>query len=212
MRYKPIDLLVLVALIAGMAYFCEYRLGARGEVMIVAKGTCVALLAVWAGAQARSLDGWLIAAVMALGALGDVVIETSGMKVGGAAFLVAHIVAIGLYLRNGSGSPWIAAGVAVAVAAIAWFLPIFRDMAPGFALYALGVGAMAGTALISRFPRNSVGAGALMFVASDLLIFSRFGPLHGSALPSLLVWPLYVAAQTSIAWGVVTTLRHEAVP
>lgn len=210
MRFKPIDLLVLLALITGMAYFGAYRLGMRGDWLIAAKGSCAALLALWAALQARGLDGWLIAAVMAFGAAGDVIIETHGLNAGAIAFLAGHVVAIALYLRNRAGKPWRAAAVAIVVAFAAWTLPAIRSMAPGIALYALGLGAMAGTALVSRFPRNSVGAGALLFVASDLLIFARLGPLHGSILPNLLIWPLYVAGQASIALGVVTTLRHEA--
>jgi uncharacterized membrane protein YhhN len=42
----------------------------------------------------------LLVAVMAFGALGDVLLETSGMTVGALAFLAGHVVAIVLYLRN----------------------------------------------------------------------------------------------------------------
>lgn len=209
MRFKPVDALFPLAIVAGAAYFIAYRMGFTGIWSVPLKGACVALLAVWAGLQARSLDGWLIAAVMALGALGDVLIETSGLNAGAIGFLAGHLVAIGLYLRNRQGNAWIAVPVALVIALIAWWLPVIRSMAPGIALYALGLGAMAGTALASRFARDNVGLGALMFVASDLLIFARLGPLHASALPNLLVWPLYVAGQAAIAWGVVTTLRQE---
>jgi uncharacterized membrane protein YhhN len=212
MRFKPVDALFLLALIAGAAYFIAYRMGFTGIWSVPLKGACVALLAIWAGVQARRLDGWLIAAVMALGALGDVLIETSGLNAGAIGFLAGHIVAIGLYLRNREGNAWVAIPVALLVAGVAWWLPLIRGMAPGIALYALGLGAMAGTALTSRFARDNVGLGALMFVASDLLIFARLGPLHASALPGLLVWPLYIAGQAAIAWGVVTTLRQEPRP
>jgi uncharacterized membrane protein YhhN len=97
---------------------------------------------------------------------------------------------------------------APAVAFAAWLLPADRAAAPGIAVYALGLGAMAGTAWFSRFPRSTVGLGAWLFVASDLLIFARLGPLHGSVVPDLLVWPLYVVGQGLIAWGVVTSLRR----
>jgi uncharacterized membrane protein YhhN len=207
MRTKAIDALFLIALIAGAAYFIAYRMGFDGIWSVPLKGACVALLAIWAAVQARSLDGWLIAAVMALGALGDVLIETNGLSAGAIGFLAGHIVAVVLYLRNRQGNVWMAIPIALAVALAAWWLPLIRSMAPGIALYALGLGAMAGTALTSRFARDNVGLGALMFVASDLLIFARLGPLHGSALPGLLIWPLYVAGQAAIAWGVVTTLR-----
>ena len=65
---------------------------------------------------------------------------------------------------------------------------------------------MAASAWISRFPRYRVGLGAVMFVASDLLIFAKMGPLAGSLIPVLLIWPLYFIGQALIAWGAVTTL------
>ena len=44
--------------------------------------------------------------------------------------------------------------------------------------------------------------GAVLFVVSDLLIFARLGPLAGSAIPPLAIWPLYFAGQVLIATGV----------
>jgi uncharacterized membrane protein YhhN len=210
MRFKTIDTLFLLAVIVSAAYFVVTRMGFHGSESIPLKGACVSLLALWAGMQARSLDGWLIAGVMALGALGDVLLETNGLIPGALAFLAGHAVAVGLYLRNRERNPLLAIPVALLVALAAWWLPAARGLAPGIALYALGLGAMAGTALTSRFARDNVGLGALMFVASDLLIFAQQGPLHGSMLPGLLIWPLYFTGQAAIAWGVVTTLRQEA--
>jgi uncharacterized membrane protein YhhN len=69
---------------------------------------------------------------------------------------------------------------------------------------------MAASAWISRFPRYLTGIGAMMFLGSDLLIFARLGPLAGSALPGLLIWPLYFAGQVLIAWGVTQTLKQDA--
>jgi uncharacterized membrane protein YhhN len=76
--------------------------------------------------------------------------------------------------------------------------------------YSAFLGVMAALAWTSRFPRYCVGMGAVLFVVSDLLIFSRFGPLHGSFIPSLLIWPTYFAAQALIAWGVSQALSSEA--
>ena len=209
MRFRNLDLIFATALAAGMAYFVVRRMGFGDEGWVIAlKGVCVGTMAVWAGLQAKRLDGWLVAAVLALGALGDVLIETHGLNAGALAFLAGHVVAIGLYLRNRSGKLWVALAVTLAVTAVAWWLPAARGLAGGIALYSAGLGAMAGTALISRFARDNVGLGALLFVASDLLIFSEIGPLHGSAIPGLLIWPLYVAGQAAIAWGVVTRLRQ----
>jgi uncharacterized membrane protein YhhN len=94
----------------------------------------------------------------------------------------------------------------VGVPLIAFLLPTDRAAAPGIALYATGLGAMAASAWISRFPRYRVGLGAVLFVASDLLIFAKMGPLASSPIPVFLIWPLYFAGQALIAWGAVTTL------
>ena len=42
----------------------------------------------------RTGDGWILVLVLALGALGDVLLETAGMTIGAVSFLMGHIVAI----------------------------------------------------------------------------------------------------------------------
>ena len=79
-------------------------------------------------------------------------------------------------------------------------------MATDLAFYATPLALMAALAWISRFSRFTVGLGAMFFVISDLLIFARMGPLAGSILPGLLIWPLYFTGQAMIAVGVVRTL------
>jgi len=207
METRAVRLLFLAALIAGGSYYATHWITVVPAVDVVWKGSGVGLLAAWAAVQARGTDGWLIAAALALGATGDVLLETHGLTVGAIAFLAGHVVAAVLYLRNRSGPLWQAMAIAAAVAGAAFLLPADRSAAPGIALYAAGLGAMFGTAAISRFPQGSVGLGAALFVLSDLLIFGRMGPLAGSALPGLLIWPTYFAGQALIAWGVVRSLR-----
>jgi uncharacterized membrane protein YhhN len=77
------------------------------------------------------------------------------------------------------------------------------------AVYAVFLGAMAASAWYSRFPRYRVGTGAVLFVVSDWLIFSRMGPVDLGPLPDLLIWPLYYVGQVMIATGVVQCLRGE---
>ena len=77
------------------------------------------------------------------------------------------------------------------------------------ALYALALGGMAAAAWASNFPRRMVGAGGVLFVISDLLIFSEMGPLSDSVLPGYLIWPIYYAGMFLITVGVVTTLRKR---
>lgn len=201
--------LFLAALITGGSYYATHWFPVSPALDPVWKGAGVGLLALWAATQARSTDGWLIAAALALGATGDVLLETHGLIVGAIAFLAGHVVAAMLYLRNRAKPLWQAALIAAGVTALAWWLPADRSAAPGIALYAAGLGAMFGTAAISRFSPFTVGNGAALFVFSDLLIFARLGPLVASDLPGLLIWPTYFAGQALIAWGVVTTLGRD---
>jgi len=199
-----------LALVAGASFWLVGHHTIPTLPWIAWKGAGVALLAIWAAVNAHNRDGWLITAVMALGALGDVLLERS--QTGGAlAFLAGHIVATVLYLlhRRSKPSPsqlGLALLLLVAVPAIAYLLPADRAAAPGIALYATGLGVMAASAWASRFPRYRVGIGAVMFVASDLLIFAKMGPLAGSPIPVFLIWPLYFGGQALVAWGAVTTL------
>jgi uncharacterized membrane protein YhhN len=199
-----------LAIFAGASFWLAIPPGIPPVALIAWKGAAVALLALWAATNAQGRDGWLFVAVMAFGAVGDVVLELS--QVGGAlAFLAGHIVATILYLRHRRPAPTpsqIALSVLLLIATpvIAFLLPADRAAAPGFAVYALGLGAMAASTWASRFPRYKVGLGAVLFVASDLLIFARLGPLAHSMAPGLLIWPLYLAGQVLIAFGVVTTL------
>lgn len=199
----------------GISYMIPVLLDAGGSIAVTAwKGLGVALLAVWAARNALDRNGWLIAAVMAFGALGDVVLE-SDLVVGGIAFAIGHVLAIYLYLRNGretltASQKLLAIAVVLGAPFIAWAMPYDRAGAWQAALYTLFVAAMASAAWISRFPRYRTGLGAMMFVVSDLFIFSRFGPLEDSFLPTVFVWPLYFGGQALIAWGVVDMLTGEA--
>lgn len=196
----------VAALIAGASYYATHWITLPPAADTLWKGAGVGLLALWAATQARSIDGWLIAAALALGATGDVLLETHGLTVGAVAFLAGHILAAVLYLRNQAKPLWQAAFIVAAVTLLAWLLPADRSAAPGIGLYAMALGAMFGTAAISRFSPFTVGNGAALFVLSDLLIFARLGPLAASDLPGLLIWPTYFAGQALIAWGVVTAL------
>ncbi|MBN8814713.1 MAG: lysoplasmalogenase [Sphingomonas sp.] len=209
------SLLFAAALIAGASFWIGDKQIAHGAAAIAWKGSGVALLALWAALNARSRDGWQIALVLALGAIGDVLLELS-RDAGAAAFLAGHIVAAALYWRHrrtvqSASQTTLAVLLLMGTPFIAFLLPADRAAAPLFAIYALGLGAMAGSAWASSFPRYRVGLGAAMFAASDLLIFAKLGPLATSPLPGWLIWPLYFAGQALIAWGAVTTiLRWKA--
>lgn len=208
---EPRSLLPRLALaasvVAGVSYIASWDMPLSEAQSLTWKGLGVGLLALYAGLVARSRDGWLICAVMGFGALGDVLLGAISLTVGALAFLAGHLVAIGLYRANRRPSlttsqRLFAIVLVPATVIIAYLLPTDRAMAPGIALYALGLSVMAAFAWTSRFPRFQVGIGAVMFVVSDLFIFAREGPLKGVAWVGLAVWGLYYFGQLLICVGV----------
>jgi uncharacterized membrane protein YhhN len=205
-------IVLYAAIFAGVSYIGSWFLDLSPVASITWKGAGVSLLAVYAALNARSLDGWLLAAVLAFGALGDVLLGTHGLIVGAMAFLGGHLLAIWLYLKNrrptlAAGDWAIAAALVVAIVGIAYLLPPDRAGAPGIALYASGLAVMTAAAFVSRFPRALVFAGATMFAVSDLLIFLRTGRPALDIFPmGLAVWGLYFGGQALIALGVARTL------
>ena len=95
--------------------------------------------------------------------------------------------------------------LAVGTPVIAWQLTRAADVTG----YALLLGLMAGSAWMSRFSRYRTGIGAVMFVASDLLIFAEMGPLAGSRFIGVAIWALYFAGQFLITLGVTQGLGER---
>lgn len=209
-RHRP---WLLASLIAGISYFFVSDEPIGGAWLMVWKGAGVAFLAIYAAFRGRGLDGLLIAAVLVFGALGDVALEVSFL-VGGGLFAVGHVIAIALYLRNRRE---FVTGSQIATAAA---LLILTPVIAGLITYPLEnwflataysglVGVMAAAAWSSRFPRYRVGAGAVMFVVSDLLIFAGEAQALPRVVTEWLIWPLYYGGQFLIAVGVVQTLRSD---
>ena len=206
---------LLASLAAAISFYFIKDSGLPGLYQMAWKGAGVALLALYAVQRHGGKDGRTIALVMAFGALGDVLIELS-LYAGAIAFLFGHVIAITLYLRHRrvmlTPSQKAAAVVLLlATPLISFLLPTDRAAAPGVAVYALSLGGMAAAAWSSSFPRYRVGLGAVLFVASDLLIFARLGPLVDSVLPGLLIWPLYYFGQFLICTGVISALRNREI-
>lgn len=206
-------LALAAAAVGATSYVATWDQPLPSALTVAWKGTGVGFLAVYAAIRARSLDGWLLAALMALGAAGDVLLDAAGQTVGGAAFFAGHLLAMALYLRNLrpglSGAAWFhAAWLPPIAAGAAFILPPDQTAAPGIALYALGGAGAAALAWLSRFPRR-VAVGATIFLISDELIFARMGPLHGQAWVDYAVWGLYFAGQALIATGAAGALAPE---
>ena len=205
---------LLASLLAGISFYFVKDSGLPGLYQMAWKGAGVALLAAYAFARHTGSDSRQIGLVMAFGALGDVLIELS-LEAGAIAFLIGHLIAIHLYWRHrreraALSQNLLALALLIAIPAIAFMLPSDRMAAPGVTLYSAGLAAMAAAAWTSSFPRYRVGLGAVLFAVSDLLIFSRMGPLASSPLPDLLIWPLYYFSQFLICTGVVGELKRRA--
>jgi uncharacterized membrane protein YhhN len=217
---------LLLSLVAGISYFFIRNDLLPDPFEWLWKGTGVALLAVYAMVRHSGADSRQIAAVMAFGALGDVLIELQ-LEWGAITFLIGHLIAIHLYLRHRRARLTVSQKAAavcflVLIPLISYLLPADRSAAPGIALYATGLGAMTAAAWTSTFSRYTVGIGAVMFAVSDLLIFARTGPLAtsdfpdwlpwplgGQSIAGALIWPLYYFGQFLICTGVIGELRRR---
>ncbi|RYD42672.1 MAG: lysoplasmalogenase [Sphingomonadales bacterium] len=205
----------LLALAGGISFFVAVYLRLDGPAIWAWKTSGVGLLAVWAAANARGKNGWLIAAVLAFGALGDYLLDAKGLIVGAAAFAVGHIIAIILYLTNRRAQMTPSQRLLGWLTMPATLVIVWTMLSPAAgwwhaAVYSLFVAAMAAAAWTSRFPRYRTGIGAMMFLASDLFIFAGEGGVLSKDVTMWLVWPLYFAGQALIAWGVVSMISKEA--
>lgn len=207
LRTEP---LFTAALIAGISFYANVWLGLHGTPAVVWKGAGVGLLALWARGKAVNADGRMIGAVLALGALGDVLLELQGMTAGAIGFLAGHFLASYLYLRNRriAFAHWIAPPIAMASALLGWW--VFRgDAQVGLlAFYLFALSLMTASAMLSRLG-TLVAAGALLFFVSDWLIFLQEGRMILPIIGKLLIWPTYFAGQALIAWGAVRAFRQE---
>jgi uncharacterized membrane protein YhhN len=205
--------LFVAALVAGTSYMASWALPIPDWAAIAWKGMGVGLLATWASRQGASTDHKLLALVLTLGATADMVLELNFVA-GAAIFALGHVLAIALYLRNrrpgvGARDAGLAAAFIAGTCALAFALAS-PDWAPPVAVYTLFLASMAGAALASRFPLAATGA--LLFVASDLLIFARMGPLEGAGWADFAIWATYFAGQALIAWGVAAKLDSSRRP
>lgn len=204
---------LLASLAAGIGFWLLKDAHLPGFCQMGLKGAGVAFLAIHALTRHAGSDTRQIAAVLGFGALGDVLIELS-LQLGAAAFLIGHAIAAQLYFRHRRASLALSQKLAAIalltlIPLISYLLPADRTAAPMVAVYAFGLAVMTATAWTSSFPRYRTGIGAVMFAISDLLIFARLGPLAHSALPGLLIWPLYYFGQFLICTGVVKALRRQ---
>lgn len=207
-------LILLASIVAATGFYFARELSLDPLALMLWKGAGVGLLAAYALLWRDRADFSLLALVMALSAMGDMVLQVQ-FQHGAGFFLASHVAAIALYFRHrrdyhSVSQKFAAVALLLLTPLTAFLLPADRAQAPGVALYAFGLGGMACAAWLSTFPRYRVGIGAVLFVISDLLIFAQMGPLSGSPLPDLLIWPTYYAGQFLICTGVTSSLRRHS--
>ncbi|MET4133272.1 putative membrane protein YhhN [Porphyrobacter sp. MBR-155] len=194
-------------------YFLRDNPVGEGTWGLLVKGAAAGLLAIYVFMRMphdrRGLDGGLLVLALVLAAAGDMAIELD-LIAGGAFFAASHGVAVALYLRNLRARPSPSQRMLGLVLLIATpLVSYFLSGQVNVAIYAAFLGVMAAAAWSSRFPRYRVGMGAVLFVISNWLIFSRLGQFDLGVLPDLLIWPTYYAGQVMIATGIVQCLRGE---
>ncbi len=204
---------LLASIAAAIAYYVLADDPLPGLGLIALKGAGVGFLAVYAFRRHDSRDARLLVLVMLLSALGDMAMELDYV-VGGAVFFASHIGLIALFLRNRRANitpsqKLFAVVLLFFTPLIAWMLVARAENPMQVVIYALILGAMAGLAWTSSFPRYRVGIGAVLFVISDLVIFARLGGVLPESVTAWLIWPIYYLGQFLIATGVIQTLRHE---
>jgi len=193
---------LVVSLAFGTGFWLLGWLVPPGPMHMAFKGAGVATLALYALDRSTSATR-PIAMVMVLGAVGDVLIEQD-MSLAALAFLVGHCYACWFYSYNRRRLVW-TDGVFGALAML--IIPGLTSLAmpgdTGVLAYSCGLAAMVACAWCSRFPRDRVALGAVLFALSDVLLFASKGQPATGALAAVLVWPLYYAGQVLIVLGVV---------
>ena len=195
------------SLLAGVSYLIPVAAQAQGPAILVWKGLGVGLLAVHAGLRATTGVGRQIVLVLALGAAGDVVLNLHFAS-GAVLFALGHCVAMHLYWQNRRrllpfSQKLLVAATLLGVPLIAWLLTMQLPVL----IYTLFLTGMAASAWASQFPRYQTGLGAMLFVASDLLIFAQMGQATPALGMGIAIWALYYSGQLLIALGVLATER-----
>lgn len=194
----------LAALVFGLVH-AGHDTGAWQAAAVKTASVALLALAGWKlGAPA-----WIVAG-LALGALGDFALArpgTAAFLAGMVAFALGHLAyAVEFWGRAGGAGPMAWALIAGAAAMVVWCALWLAPRAGGLAwpvrAYGLVIGVM--VALAALMPPGLALAGALAFMASDLILALRMFVLTDPArklLAARVLWPLYWASQALILGG-----------
>lgn len=184
------------------------------------KGCAVGALAVLA-LRSRGVrqDAGMLAMGLAFSTAGDILLDLDpGLFVFGlAAFLLAHLTYIRLFVRNRAAgirlNPALFAAVVLVLAysatLSAWIVPSVGGLAVPVVFYICAITAMVSAAILARPGNWWVAAGAVLFLISDSLL-----AIHKFKMPvplrDYLVWATYYLGQCGIALGYLRALTPRS--
>ncbi|WP_191249723.1 lysoplasmalogenase [Kordiimonas sediminis] len=195
----------IVALIHGLKIYPP-------ELVYVTKTTPVALLALLALINIKSVDHAILFFALAISALADYLIAQPTVDAfmnGLLTFLVVQIIYIFLFLKNRLPAKDVTP-MRLRLASLMWAMTIlaifvmYPDLdseSYNVVIYSFSLTAMATAALISRFPFTMVGVGAVLFYISDSLIGAQQF-MNAPDYLGYIVWATYYVAQVLITLGV----------
>ncbi len=200
---------LMASLVVAISYIFHHSLPLGDEWIMLWKASACGFLALYALHHHNKGPYLHFAIIMLFSALADALVNYD-LIWGGSVFAIAHIVAINFYAKHRRPSP------TVSQRGLGFILPVANPLLafaathdPMTAAYALVSGIMAGMAWTSSFPRYRTGIGALLFLLSDLMIFTGIGSTAESILPQMTIWVVYYFGQLLIAVGVVQTLVKQ---
>lgn len=205
---------LFISLIVAISYPISFYINMPDLVLVAWKMAAVGCLALYALRNHHHGNFLILAAFLAFYALGDGLVEFD-LNWGAIAFATGHIIAIYLFnrYRRPKLSPsqiGLTLAIPIIVPFIAWAI-VRSPTESGFdaALYIFLLAVMAAMAWSSSFPRYRTGLGAILFIVSDLLLFSRFKIGDDNIILNLSVWYSYYFGVFLITTGIVQTLRKK---
>ena len=209
---------LLIFALAGLACACLYwgvycwRGPSLGKTIIKTAAIALPALGVTlAGAP------WLAVAGLWACALGDYLLSRTGeatLKAGIGAFALGHVLYVVAFLASfgwGAGPDGVTVGVVASLVLLGlsteiWLTSRTGGLRAAARVYVGLILTMGAVAALPSMPRETVLVGALLFIASDLILSLDLFVLAGGwfhRLTPFLIWPLYAVAQVFIITGFV---------
>lgn len=205
---------LFISLIFGLTYPLNILMNLPDLIIILWKMGAVGSLALYALRNHSHGYFLILSAFLVFYALGDGLVEFD-LLWGGISFVIGHFIAIFLYSRHRRetltrSQKTLAMAIIIFAPLLAW---LFAAEATGESgvdalIYGLILAVMAAMAWTSAFPRYRTGFGAILFIASDLLLFTSIG-ISDSIILSLAVWYSYYFGVFLITTGIVQTMRQR---